>query len=64
MSKHSSTSRSKPRVERAGAPGFYLPGWFVLTPHPDGNLRGRRFGTWTEAMEHAVGAPLVSEATA
>lgn len=63
MSKSPSTSRPPKRmyVERAGTKGAYGPGWFA---YPEGSGQGQHFATWTEAMEHATGGPLVSEATA
>jgi len=63
MSNRHSNSRSRRRmyVERAGTPGHYLPGWFA---YPEGSGQGEPFDTWAEAMEYAIGGPLVSEATA
>ncbi|WP_025159356.1 hypothetical protein [Leifsonia aquatica] len=60
------TMKRRMRVERAGSPSGlgYGRGWFAYT---DGNpltAVGAWFPTWREAMEFALGGPLVSEATA
>ena len=56
----------RPRVERAGDNTGYLPGWFAMpiSRHVHYPEEGQMFDTWDEAMEHATGGPLVSEATA
>lgn len=55
------------RVERAGAPSGlgYGRGWLASTDDGDPlTAVGSWFPTWIEAMEFAVGGPLVSEVTA
>ncbi|WP_313539812.1 hypothetical protein [Leifsonia aquatica] len=59
------TKTKRARVERAGSKtGGYEAGWFAtqISLHVYGD--GEWFPTWREAMECAVGGPLVSEATA
>lgn len=54
------------RVERAGSQTTgYEAGWFAtqIGRHLYTGT-GEWFPTWREAMEHAAGGPLVSEATA
>ena len=61
-----STWRMRWRVERAGAQRYgYDPGWFAVPIRRHVILSsGQWFATWGEAMEYALGGPLVSEATA
>lgn len=58
--------KRRARVERAGSKaGGYEAGWFATPLGRHVYLGdGQWFATWREAMECALGGPLVSEATA
>lgn len=47
-------------VQRAGAPGAYMPGWFAADP---ANERSAWFQTWTEAMAFAEASSLNERTT-
>ena len=59
-------TKKRARVERAGTKSTgYAPGWFAYPIARHVYLGGEQwFATWREAMECALGGPLVSEATA